>query len=198
MGTKKTATAPATKSRTPRPSQPGTAKVDAIKVDAAKADAGKSSEGDASQRRDMKLGYLIHDVSRLRRKAFDVVVKPLGVTRAQWWVVAHLSRHDGMFQKQLADLLDVGKASLGALLDRLESTGFVERRPEPNDRRIKRVFLTKNSHQLLEQLRATECEFNARILAGISDKDKRGLISLLTMIRDALLAIDVVAKESVD
>jgi len=69
----------------------------------------------------------------MRRTAFDLMVKPLGVTRAQWWVIAHLSRHDGMVQTQLAELLDTGKASLGALLDRLEATGFIERRPEPTD-----------------------------------------------------------------
>lgn len=142
-------------------------------------------------RQDLKLGYLIHDVSRLRRKAFDEVVKPLGVTRAQWWIIAHLARHDGMVQTQLAQMLDVGKASLGALLDRLESTGFIERRPEPNDRRAKRVFLTKSSLQLLEKLVAAENAFNAAILAGLTDKDRTELIRLLTSIKDALSGMTI-------
>jgi DNA-binding MarR family transcriptional regulator len=141
---------------------------------------------DAKNRLDIKLGYLIHDVSRLRRKAFDEIVKPLGVTRAQWWIIAHLARHDGMVQTQLAQMLDVGKASLGALLDRLEATEFIERRPEPTDRRAKRVFLTKNSHQLLEKLIAAETAFNATILANLTDKDRSELVRLLSSIKEAL------------
>jgi DNA-binding MarR family transcriptional regulator len=144
------------------------------------------ADSDLRNRQDLKLGYLIHDVSRLRRKAFDEIVKPLGVTRAQWWIIAHLARHDGMVQTQLAQMLDVGKASLGALLDRLEATGFIERRPEPNDRRAKRVYLTKSSFQLLEKLVAAENAFNATILAGLTDKDRSELIRLLTSIKDAL------------
>lgn len=153
---------------------------------------------DARNRMDIKLGYLIHDVSRLRRKAFDELVKPLGVTRAQWWIIAHLSRHDGMVQTQLAQMLDVGKASLGALLDRLEATGFIERRPEPNDRRAKRVFLTKSSFQLLEQLVAAETEFNATILAGFTDKDRSELIRLLSNIKDALSNMALAESDGAD
>ncbi|PKO88886.1 MAG: MarR family transcriptional regulator [Betaproteobacteria bacterium HGW-Betaproteobacteria-12] len=154
-------------------------------TDAAKPDR------DAKNRLDIKLGYLIHDVSRLRRKAFDEIVKPLGVTRAQWWIIAHLARHDGMVQTQLAQMLDVGKASLGALLDRLEATEFIERRPEPTDRRAKRVFLTKNSQQLLEKLVAAEAAFNATILANLTDKDRSELVRLLSTIKDSLSTMNL-------
>jgi hypothetical protein len=60
--------------------------------------------GDAA-RMGIRLAFLIHDVSRMRRSAYDQFMKPLGITRAQWWVLAHLTRHDGMMQTQLADLL---------------------------------------------------------------------------------------------
>lgn len=172
------------KKASPQPSS--SSKVTTLKERA--SDPEKHS-GDVRHRQDLKLGYLIHDVSRLRRKAFDEIVKPLGVTRAQWWIIAHLARHDGMVQTQLAQMLDVGKASLGALLDRLETTGFIERRPEPNDRRAKRVFLTKNSFQLLEQLLAAESAFNAAILTGLTETDRSELIRLLSSIKESLSAM---------
>lgn len=185
-------TAKAIKSRPSRRAEPGSRSPAATTAPAAVGSAtAPTGEAANSQRRDIKLGYLIHDVSRLRRTAFDQIVKPLGVTRAQWWVIAHLSRHDGMVQTQLAELLDVGKASLGALLDRLETTGFIERRPEPSDRRAKRVFLTRSSMQLLEKLVSAEAAFNARILSGISDKDRRELVRLLSMIKETLSAMDL-------
>ena len=157
-----------------------------------------SFDSNASHRRDIKLGYLIHDVSRMRRTAFDQLMKPLGVTRAQWWVLAHLSRHDGMVQTQLADLLDVGKASLGSLLDRLEATGFIERRPDSTDRRVKRVFLSRSSMQLLEQLAAAEAAFNSQILAKLGDKDRNELIRMLSTVKDSLSQMGLIDSTSED
>src|SRR6266404_110024 len=85
----------------------------------------------------LRLGFLIHDVSRLRRKVVDRVLKPLDVTRSQWWVLAFLSRDDGMSQVALADELDLGKVALGGLIDRLEAVALVERRPDAVDLRRK-------------------------------------------------------------
>lgn len=158
-------------------------------VPASSARASKGSAADAAQRRDIKLGYLIHDVSRMRRTVFDQLMKPLGITRAQWWVLAHLSRHDGMAQTQLADMLDVGKASLGSVLDRLEATGFIERRPDAVDRRMKRVFLTRSSFQVLERLIEVESELNEKILGDLGDTDRNELIRMLSSIKMSLSRI---------
>src|SRR5215210_165820 len=71
-----------------------------------------------------RFGFLIHDVSRMRRTLFDEEMKPLGITRSQWWALSALSRrNDGMMQVDLAKLLEVGKVTVGGLIDRLEATG---------------------------------------------------------------------------
>lgn len=131
---------------------------------------------------DLRLGYLIHDVSRLRRMMFDRALAPLGITRSQWWVLAFVSRKDGLPQTQLANELDVGKVGVGALIDRLEAAGFVLRQPDPVDRRIKRVFVTKQARGFLEKLRKETDKFNAEITSGIDRK-------LLSVTSDALLAM---------
>ena len=78
---------------------------------------------DRGENWDQRLGFLMHDVSRLRRRVFDGVMRPSGLTRSQWWILAHVSRRDGMSQSDLAAALDLGKAALGGLVDRLESAG---------------------------------------------------------------------------
>lgn len=143
------------------------------------------------QRRDIKLGFLIHDVSRLRRKAFDQLIKPLGVTRAQWWVLASLSRHDGMMQVQLADILDVGKASLGTLIARLEVGGWVERRGDPVDKRVKRVYLSRKAQQILEEMTVAEREFNERVMASLTAPDQSELSRLLSSMKESLSNMDI-------
>jgi MarR family transcriptional regulator, transcriptional regulator for hemolysin len=131
---------------------------------------------------DLRLGYLIHDVSRLRRMMFDRALAPLGITRSQWWVLAFISRKDGLPQTQLANELDVGKVAVGALIDRLESSGFVIRQADPVDRRIKRVYVTKQARGFLEKLRKETDKFNAKIVNGIDRK-------LLENASDALFAM---------
>jgi DNA-binding MarR family transcriptional regulator len=113
-------------------------------------------------------------------------MKPIGVTRSQWWVLAQLSRFDGMGQKELADLLDIGKVTLGGLVDRLQSSKLVERRPDATDRRIKRVYLTEAAHKLFIVMRDAEQRMNARILRGISSRQRAKLLSLLEKIKHNL------------
>ncbi|OYU47771.1 MAG: hypothetical protein CFE31_14970 [Rhizobiales bacterium PAR1] len=64
--------------------------------------------------------------------------------------------------------MDVGKVALGALIGRLEVSGFVKRVPEKTGRRVKRVVLTKQSKELVETQRAKNSEFNQRVLGGIA------------------------------
>jgi DNA-binding MarR family transcriptional regulator len=138
-------------------------------------------------RQAIRLSFLIHDVSRMRRTAFDQLMKPLGVTRAQWWVLAHLSRNDGMMQTQLADALDVGKASLGTFLERLEAGGLIERRDDPIDKRAKRVYMARAGHLLLKQMMQQEIWFNERILCELSPQKRDAMVQTLTCIKRALL-----------
>jgi DNA-binding MarR family transcriptional regulator len=142
-------------------------------------------QGDGASK-DVRLGFLIHDVSRLRRNAFDQLMKPLGVTRSQWWVIAHLSRHDGMMQTDLATLLDVGKVTLGGLIDRLATGGWVERRPDPLDRRVKRIFLTATAQGLIVDMRTLEKEHNTNVLKGLTREERTLLIDMLSRIKKNL------------
>lgn len=148
--------------------------------------ANQAVDAGENDRRDIKLGFLIHDVSRMRRKAFDQLMKPLGITRAQWWVLANLSRQDGMTQVQLADILDVGKASLGTLVERLEAGGWVERRGDPVDRRAKRIYLARNAQQLLVKMRTAERAFNERTMANLTAADRTELVRLLSSLKKSL------------
>jgi len=153
---------------------------------------------------DLRLGYLIHDVSRLRRMMFDRDLAPLGITRSQWWVLAFISRKDGLPQTQLANELDVGKVAVGALIDRLETSGFVIRQADPVDRRVKRVYVTKQAKGFLEKLRKETDKFNAKIVNGIDRRQLEAASDALLAMKHNLLAMsdgaqtDSVADEEED
>jgi MarR family transcriptional regulator for hemolysin len=160
-------------------------------VPAALASAGARPAGrlEDAQNWDQRLGFLMHDVSRLRRIVFDEFMRPAGVTRSQWWVLAHLSRRDGMSQSHLADVLELGKAALGGLIDRLESSGFIERRPDSSDRRLKRVYLTPKAKQTVLKMRAQSDAMSERILSGLDLPARQSLADMLNLVKRNLLAI---------
>ena len=136
---------------------------------------------------ELRLGFLVHDVSRLRRSVVDRALKPVGVTRSQWWVLAFLSRADGMSQVSLAEELDLGKVALGGLIARLEKTGLVVRRPDKEDRRVKRVFLTKRSQSLVDEIRANVSATEKEILERIDEADLRATVRALRGMKENLL-----------
>lgn len=138
---------------------------------------------------DARLGFLMHDVSRLRRSVFDEFMKPVGLTRSQWWILAHLSRHDGMIQSDLANVLDLGKAALGGLLDRLETSSFIERRADDHDRRVKRIYLTAKGSKMIEEMRARSHEMSERMLKGLDVKARHALADYLALVKANMLEI---------
>jgi MarR family transcriptional regulator, transcriptional regulator for hemolysin len=145
-----------------------------------------------------QLGFLIHDVSRLRRTVVDKALRPLGVTRSQWWVLSSLSRHQGsgLVQTELSRILDVGKVTLGGLIDRLEVRGYVRRRPLAGDRRAKRVLMTGKGARLLAQIHKVAKVVNAEIMTGISAGDVARVETVLRKMKDQLIAMDAVPGSS--
>jgi MarR family transcriptional regulator for hemolysin len=141
----------------------------------------------AEENWDQRLGFLMHDVSRLRRTAFDQYMKPLNITRSQWWVLAYLSRHDGMIQSDLANMLDLGKAALGSLVDRLSAAGLVRRGADETDRRAKRVYLTPAGALLIKEMSQRSHEMSERILEGLDVEDRHRLAEMLDRVKQNLL-----------
>ena len=128
-------------------------------------------------------GFILNDVARLMRTTFDRRVKSLGLTRSQWWVLNHLFRNDGATQSELAETLEVEKATLGRLLDRLEQKGWVRREGDANDRRAKRVYLTEEVEPALKAMRAAASELRRDALTGLSADDKERFVDMLLAIK---------------
>ena len=142
----------------------------------------------------LRFGFLIHDVSRLRRIVVDRALKPLGITRSQWWVLAFLSRRDGMTQTALAADLDLTKVAIGGLIDRMETGGFVERRADERDARARRVYLTRAGKLLVATIRANVDAVETDILSAVSENELDEAARVLIKIKTRLL--DIVGNDA--
>lgn len=138
-----------------------------------------------------RLGYLLHDVSRLRKTFMDKWLKPLGITRSQWWVLANLARHSGesMKQTELANTLTVGKVALGGLLDRLEESGYIARRVDPEDRRAKRIRLTRAGSAMLSTIEERAKALNQEMLHGVTFDEVVATEDILQRLKQHLVTV---------
>lgn len=137
-------------------------------------------------------GFLIHDVSRLRKKKVDKELQPLGITRSQWWALVNIARHgsDGIAQTDLANSMSVGKVSLGGVIDRLEAANLLERRPDPNDRRAKKVVLTRKGRSLLKKMQDIALRINTKIMKGVTKEQNATLDEALKVMKKNLVLYD--------
>jgi DNA-binding MarR family transcriptional regulator len=132
------------------------------------------------------IGHLLADNSRLARRAFDERVRADGVTGPQARLLLILDRSPGENQGHYADLLDVEPITLCRMVDRLEDAGLVERRPDLNDRRARRLHLTAKSREKLTRLRERLDAMVEEILTGLSVAERDEFARLLTVVRTNL------------
>ncbi|WP_221799517.1 MarR family winged helix-turn-helix transcriptional regulator [Oceanobacter mangrovi] len=133
------------------------------------------------------LGILIHEVARLYRRDFEVRAQDLGLTIAQWRALSYLSRNEGMNQVALADVLEIKPITLARQLDKMEQAGWVERRRDPADRRVSRLYLTPASQPLLDEMASRGAETRQQALGGLTNAEQLQIVSLLQDLKTNLL-----------
>jgi MarR family transcriptional regulator for hemolysin len=133
-----------------------------------------------------EIAFTIMDVARMLRTYADQRARQFGISRAQWAVLVRLDRSEGLKQSELAEILDLQPISLTRLLDRLAENGLIERRPDPNDRRANRLYLTAAARPLLDELASLGTEMMDTVLEGFDDATNKRLLSALSGMKDNL------------
>lgn len=133
-----------------------------------------------------EFAFTLNDVARMLRTYADHKAAQFGITRAQWVVLVRLDRSEGLKQSELAEVLDLQPISLTRLLDKLCECGLIERRPDPVDRRAKRLFLTPAARPLLEKLGDLGEELMATALVGVEPNSVERMIGELGVVKENL------------
>ena len=128
-------------------------------------------------------GFLLTDSARLLRKLIDRRLQPLGLSRAQWSVLAILSNHEGVSQSQISQELEIEKSTAGRLTDQVEKSGWIERRPIPGDRRLWSIHLTDQARQLLVEIERVIMHAREDMLRGLSEEQQNTLTDLLRTVK---------------
>ena len=136
------------------------------------------------------LGYQVADLHRLFGRVFDRRVAHLELTRVQWRALKHLGHAEGVTQVELADRLDMEPIALGRVIDRLQKAGFVERRADPADRRVWRLYLLRQSERVTGEVESVSQAVRKEAMAGIGATELATALAVLARVHDNLSWLD--------
>lgn len=139
---------------------------------------------------DISFGYLLNDVTLLFRKHFDRRAVKFGLTRAQWRATKMLYHREGLRQTELAESLEMEPIAVGRVIDRLQAAGFVERRPDPKDRRAWRLYVTDQARGVIADMELIAKGVRKDATQGISVPELEHALAVLNRMKENLQALD--------
>lgn len=122
--------------------------------------------------------------NRFERRTSETLAKH-GLTRSQFDVLATLWHGDGIHQQELAQRLLVTKGNVVGLIDRVGAAGWVERRPDPDDRRALRLYLTEKGREIVAKAFPDIVALNQKIFGTLNEAELKTLNTLVNRLEDA-------------
>ena len=135
-------------------------------------------------------GFLVRDVSRLYGAAFERFARELGLTLSQCKVLGHLARNEGISQARLAELSDTDPMTLVRILDRMQQDQWVERRPDPSDRRAHRLYLRETARPVLNRMWKIADQCREEVLVSLNAAEREQLMGMLERLHETLSALE--------
>ena len=125
------------------------------------------------------VGFLISQLGFFSSRRFTQALEPLGIGPRDFLLMRFIDASDGQSQHALAERLGIPPSRMVGLVDGLEEMGLIERRPDPEDRRVRRLFLTRAGRSVLEKAGKIAIDYETQLCAGINRKEREQLIDLL-------------------
>jgi MarR family transcriptional regulator, transcriptional regulator for hemolysin len=135
-------------------------------------------------------GFLVRDVYRLYVKHFERYAREIDLTLPQCKVLGHLSRNEGISQARLAELTDTDPMTLVRTLDRMQQDQWIERRPDPEDRRAHRLYLCEAATPIMQRMWKLADQARQEALSALSVTEREQLVGLLERVHEMLLQLE--------
>jgi MarR family transcriptional regulator for hemolysin len=133
--------------------------------------------------------FLICDISVLWRRAFSLHTKEMGISTIERRIILNVERRPGATQVEIANLIDIEPQNLTKPLDRLIAHQLLEKRLDDNDRRVKRLYITKNCIPIIKKICNIAEDLRPMVMAGINEKDRKALLKNISAMKHSLEAL---------
>lgn len=131
-------------------------------------------------------GFALAQACKFHRQQVDIALRSHGLRVGQEMILLQLWAEDGLTQTQLAERVCVEPPTVSKMLQRMESEGLIERRADPDDARISRVFLAAASRSIEAAVGASWAGVEAQATAGMTCEERLLLRRLLVQMRENL------------
>lgn len=126
------------------------------------------------------VGFLISQLGFFSSKRFMEALEPVGIDPREFLLMRFVAAADGRPQHELAERLAIPPSRMVALVDALEQRGLLRRRPDPGDRRVRTLHLTRDGRRLLDKVMEISLEHERQLCKGLQPAEREQLITLLS------------------
>ncbi len=135
------------------------------------------------------VGFLLSQLGYVGSRGFSKALEPIGIDPREFLLLRFVAASDGQSQQALAERLAVPPSRMVALVDHLEEAGLVERRPDPDDRRIRGLHVTRKGRTTLERAFKIAIDFETELCSGLDKGEREQLIDLLQKLQAGHVAL---------
>jgi DNA-binding MarR family transcriptional regulator len=146
-------------------------------------------EAPVADRPPRSVGFLLSQLGFVSSKGFMDALAPVGIDPREFLLMRFVAASEGRSQQALAEQLALPASRMVALVDHLEDAGLLERRPDPEDRRIRGLHLTRKGQGVLDRAGKIAIDYETQLCAGINREEREQLIDLLQKLQVGLTAL---------
>jgi DNA-binding MarR family transcriptional regulator len=129
-------------------------------------------------------GYLFRRMQQIAVSIFMEECKTFDLTPVQYAALIAIHTHPGIDATRLSAVIAFDRSTLGSVIERLEAKDYIERKPAPEDKRIKLLYLTKSGAAILREIIPAVERAQARMLEPLKPADRKTLMALLVQLVD--------------
>ncbi|WBL79463.1 MarR family transcriptional regulator [Bradyrhizobium xenonodulans] len=129
-------------------------------------------------------GYLFRRMQQIAVSIFMEECRAFDLTPVQYAALIAIHTHPGIDATRLSAVIAFDRSTLGSVIERLQAKDYVERKPAPEDKRIKLLYLTKSGAAILREIIPAVERAQARMLEPLKPADRKTLMGLLVQLVD--------------
>lgn len=129
-------------------------------------------------------GYLFRRMQQIAVSIFMEECKAFDLTPVQYAALIAIHTHPGIDATRLSAVIAFDRSTLGSVIERLQAKDFVERKPAPEDKRIKLLYLTKQGAAILREIIPAVERAQARMLEPLKPTERKSLMGLMAQLVD--------------
>src|SRR4051794_5378358 len=129
-------------------------------------------------------GYLFRRMQQIAVSIFMEECTAFDLTPMQYGALIAIHTHPGIDATRLSAVIAFDRSTLGSLIERLQAKDYIERKPAPEDKRIKLLYLTKSGAAILREIAPAVERAQARMLEPLRPADRKALMGLMAQLVD--------------